>query len=172
MLFYFIFLFRFSFLFLAIYDIITAPFHVISCLFHCKIFPTGLLCVAFGSIPGKAWRFQESFSTGQVVHSTAKIMFTFKLWLISYYKIFNCKHWTNVTPVGPQPRKKLQKTRVRHFSRQFFKTLSQSSQQSSCCHFIWIDENKLNIQFPQNSKVCVFKFWSLFLLYVMTDKTT
>ena len=89
-------------------------------------------------------------------------MFTFKLWLISYYKIFNFKHWTNVTPVGPQPRKKLQKTRVRHFSRQFFKTLSQSSQQSSCCHFIWIDENKLNIQIPQNSKVCVFKFRSLF----------
>ena len=117
-------------------------------------------CIWFDS--RESLTFSGSFSTGQVVNSTAKIMFTFKLWLISYYKIFNFKHWTNVTPVGPQPRKKLQKTRVRHFSRQFFKTLSQSSQQSSCCHFIWIDENKLNIQFPQNSKVCVFKFWSLF----------
>lgn len=114
-----------------IYD----SFHVISCLFHRKIFTTihywpAVRCVWFDS--QASLKSSGSFSTGHVIHSSAKIMFTFKIWFISCDKIFNfkqVKHWTNVTPVGLHPRKKLQKTRVRHFSRQFFKTLSQSSQQ-------------------------------------------
>ena len=146
--------------------------HFMSLIFHCKIFITGLSavrCIRFDS--QASLKFSGSFSTGHVVHSSAKIMFTYKIWFISYDKMFNFKHWTNVTPVGLHPRKKLQKRGCATFPANFLKLLAKAV--SSHLAVILFGSTKISlIQFAQNSTVCVLKFWSLFLPYVMTDRTT
>lgn len=142
-------------------------FHVFSTARYSLLACCALCLVRF---PGKPEVFRF-FLTGHVVHSSAKIMFTFKIWFISYDKIFNFKHWTNVTPVGLHPRKKLQKRGCATFPANFLKLLVKAV--SSHLAVIFFGSTKITIiQFPQNSTVCVFKFWYLFLLYVMTDKTT
>lgn len=94
-------------------------FHVFSTARYLLLACCALRLVRF---PGKPEVFRF-FLTGHVVHSSAKIMFTFKIWFISYDKIFNFKHWTNVTPVGLHPRKKLQKRGCATFPANFLKLL-------------------------------------------------